>query len=77
MTAGRRKEKEKMNKKLKAIFIGGPNDGQTWELDEANQEVAITHSVLEKTGKWREIYVAKYRLKSNESPLRYEFKDPN
>jgi hypothetical protein len=62
-----------MKQKFTAILIGGPFDGQKWELDEANMEIKITQSVLQKNGEWTECGTAKYKLHSNGAPLKYEF----
>jgi hypothetical protein len=62
-----------MKNKLKAILVGGPNDGQTWEFDDANSEIEIAHRSLERNGEWTVRGVVKYKLKSNGSPLQYEF----
>lgn len=64
-----------MKKKLEAILVGGPHDGQTYELDGPNQEVAVVSRVLERNGEWREVFTARYKLKSSGPPLRYEFEN--
>ena len=64
-----------MKNKLKAVLVGGPQNGQTLELDEANPEITILARVMERTGQWRVVFTSKYKLVSNESPLRYEFED--
>ncbi len=64
-----------MNNKLKAILIGGPNDGQTRELDEAKPEIEIAYRKQEHPLKltMKLTGVVKYKLKSNGTPLQYEF----
>jgi len=64
-----------MNNKLKAMLVGGPQNGQTLELDEETPEITILSRVLERTGQWRIVFTSKYKLVSKESPLRYEFED--
>jgi hypothetical protein len=66
-----------MKTKLKAILIGGPSNGQTFELDEANPEISIASRVLERNGKWRVLFTSKYKLKSSGQTLKYEFDDSN
>lgn len=68
-----------MNNKLKAILVGGPHDGQTWELDEAKPEIEIAHRMQEHPLKllMKVKGVVKYKLKSDGSPLQYEFVDSN
>ena len=69
----------KMNNKLKAMLVGGPNDGQTWELDEAKSEIEIAHRMQEHPLKptMKVTGVVKYKLKSSGPPLQYEFVDSN
>ena len=62
-----------MNAKIKAILVGGPQNGQALELDEETQEITILSRVLEKDGTWRVVFTSKYKLASKSSPLRYEF----
>ena len=65
-----------METKLKAVLVGGPQNGQAIELDEASPQITILARVLEKTGQWRVVFTSKYRLASGQvSPLRYEFED--
>lgn len=66
-----------MKNKLKAILVGGPNDGQTRELDEAKSEIEIAYRMQEHPLKltMKVTGVVKYKLKSNGPPLRYEFVD--
>ena len=68
-----------MNNKLKAILIGGPNNGQTRELDEVKPEIEIAYRIQEHPLKltMKVIGVVKYKLKSNGPPLQYEFVDSN
>ena len=62
---------------IKAIMIGGPNNGQIKELDEAYPQFQIMHRVLERNGTWRTLIIATYRLNpelpSADEPLKYEF----
>jgi hypothetical protein len=69
----------KMNNKLKVILVGGPNDGQTWELDEAKSEIEIAFRMQEHPLKptMKVTGVVKYKLKSNGPPPQYEFVDSN
>ncbi len=71
--------KLKMNNKIKAMLVGGPNDGQTWKLDEAKPEITIAHRMQEHPLKptMKVTGVVKYKLKSNGPPLLYEFVDSN
>ncbi len=64
-----------MKSKLKAILVGGPQNGQTIELDEETAEISILSRVLERNGEWRVVFTSKYKLTAKESPLRYEFED--
>jgi len=64
-----------MNTKLKAILIGGPQNGQSVELDEETPEITILSRVLERNGQWRVVHTARYKLAAKETPLRYEFED--
>ena len=65
-----------MKAKLKAVLVGGPQNGQAIELDEATPQITILARVLERTGEWRVMFTSKYKLMSGaESPLRYEFED--
>ena len=68
-----------MNNKLKAILIGGPNNGQTRELDEVKPEIEIAYRIQEHPLKltMKVTGVVKYKLKSNGPPLQYEFVDSN
>jgi len=61
-----------MKGNLKAKFVGGPNDGNIWEVDQPYMELAVIHRVMERNGQWREVGTVKYRLKSKE-PLEYAF----
>ena len=61
--------------KIKAKLVGGPNDGQTKELDEAHHQIQIAYRVLEREGKWRTSSTATYRLNAESlgsEPLIYE-----
>jgi len=64
-----------MNAKIKAILVGGPQNGQTIELDGETPEITILARVLERNGQWRVVFTSKYKLTGNESPLRYEYQD--
>jgi hypothetical protein len=64
-----------MKSKLKAILVGGPQDGQTIELDEETPEISILSRVLERNGQWRVVFTSKYKLTAKGSPLRYESED--
>jgi len=65
-----------MDAKLKAVLVGGPQNGQAIELDIATPQITILGRVLERTGEWRVVFTSKYKLVSGEeSPLRYEFED--
>jgi hypothetical protein len=65
-----------MKAKLKAVLVGGPQNGQAIELDEATPQITILARVLERTGEWRVVFTSKYKLVSGaEPPLRYEFED--
>jgi hypothetical protein len=64
-----------MKNRLKAVLVGGPQDGQGIELDEAAPEIAILARVLERNGQWKVVFKSKYKLVPNASPLRYEFED--
>jgi hypothetical protein len=64
-----------MKNKLKAILVGGPNDGQTWEIDEAKSEIEIAYRKQERHGQMKVTGVVRYKLKSNGPPLQYEFVD--
>jgi hypothetical protein len=65
-----------MKAKLKAVLLGGPQNGQAIELDDATPQITILARVLERNGKWRVVFTSKYKLVSGqESPLRYEFED--
>jgi hypothetical protein len=64
-----------MKDKLKAMLIGGSQNGQTLELDTETPEITILSRVLERNGEWRVVYTSKYKLASKGSPLRYEFED--
>jgi hypothetical protein len=64
-----------MKSKLNAILIGGPQNGQTLELDEETPEITILSRVLERNGQWRVMLTSRYKLSAKESPLRYEFQD--
>jgi hypothetical protein len=62
-----------MKNKLKAVLVGGPQNGQALELDEAVPEISILARVLERNGQWKVAFKSTYKLVSNKSPLRYEF----
>ena len=65
-----------MKVKLKAVLIGGPQNGQAIKLDEVTPQITILARVLERTGKRRVVFSSEYKLVSGaESPLRYEFVD--
>jgi hypothetical protein len=62
-----------MKDKLKVMLVGGPQNGQTMELDEETPEITILSRVLQRNGEWRVVFTSKYKLGSKGSPLRYEF----
>lgn len=64
-----------MSTKAKALLAGGPQAGQTIELDEETPEITILSRVLERNGQWRVIHTARYKLAAKGPPLRYEFED--
>ena len=65
-----------MKAKLKAVLVGGPQNGQPIELDDVTPLITILARVLERNGQWRVVFTSKYKLLSGEeSPLRYEFED--
>jgi hypothetical protein len=65
-----------MKAKLKAVLVGGPQNGQAIELDDATPQITILARVLERNGQMRVVFTSKYKLVSGEeSPLRYEFED--
>jgi hypothetical protein len=65
-----------MKEKLKAVLVGGPQNGQAIELDDATPQITILARVLERNGQWRVVFTSKYKLVSGDaSPLRYEFED--
>jgi len=65
-----------MKAKHKVVLVGGPQNGQAIELDEATPQITILARVLERTGEWRVVFTSKYKLVSGaELPLRYEFED--
>jgi len=64
-----------MKDKLKAMLVGGPQNGQTLELDAETPEITILSRVLERNGEWRVVFTSRYKLVSKGSPLRYEFED--
>jgi len=65
-----------MKAKLKAVLVGGPQNGQAIELDDVTPQITILARVMERTGKMRVVFTSKYNLVSGaESPLRYEFED--
>ena len=66
-----------MKEKLKAILIGGPNNGKTQELDEVKPEIKIACRMQGHNGQMRVTGIAKYKLKSNGPPLQYEFVGSN
>jgi hypothetical protein len=59
--------------KEKATLIGGPNDGQSWEVDGSPQEIEILYRVMERSGAMKIMARAKYALRENKTPLEYEF----
>ncbi len=62
----------------KAIMIGGPNDGQIWELDKAYPEIEIAHRVMERNGEWRVLSKVRYKFKYHGGArLEYEYSDSN
>ena len=61
--------------KVKAKLVGGLNDGQIRELDEAYPQIEIGYRVLERDGKWRVTNKVTYRLNPESlgsEPLIYE-----
>ena len=67
----------KVKNKLKAMLVGGPQNGQTLEFDEPHPEIAIAARVMERNGNWRVVFTSKYKLVSSASPLQYEFETAN
>lgn len=61
-----------MTNKLKALLIGGPENGETVEVNEAQPELSFGYRVLERNGEWRFTATSTYKLQSKE-PLHYEF----
>jgi hypothetical protein len=71
-------ERLTMEKKLTAKLIGGPNDGQIWNLSKPLEEIKIAHRIMERDGKMRVTATVTYKLKSNGPPLEYHFEEnPN
>jgi hypothetical protein len=66
-----------MKNKLSVMLIGGPQNGQIIELDDLRAEITIVARVMERTGKWREVFTAKYKLVSEQAPFEYKFHNPN
>jgi len=64
-----------MRNELEAILVGGTHNEQRVKLNEAASEITIVSRVLERDGRFREVFRAKYELASNGPPLRYEFRD--
>jgi hypothetical protein len=65
-----------MKVKLKAVLVGGPQNGQAIELDEATPEITILARVLGRNGQRKVVFTSKYKLvPGDESPIRYEFED--
>lgn len=61
-----------VDEKFMAKFIGGPNDGQTWQLEEIAEQITIGFRTTERNGRTRITATATYRLKSRR-PLEYKF----
>ena len=57
------------------MLVGGPQDGQVVELDQAVPEIAFVTRVLGRNGRWRVLYTSRYKLASKGDSLRYEFDD--
>ena len=68
-----------MKNKMEAKLIDGPHKGQVIDVDGAPTRITIVSRIMERTGKFREVFRANYVLVSNTKafPLRYEFKDSN
>ena len=66
-----------MNNKIEVLLVGGPKDGQTWEINEVKPEIEIAFRMQERDGQMKVKGVVKYKLKSDASPPEYEFVDSN
>jgi hypothetical protein len=60
-------------RKYKAKLVGGPNDGQIWNIGKPLDEIAIVNRIMDRNGSMRVVGTILYKLKSKDEPLEYEF----
>jgi hypothetical protein len=66
-------DRKTMKSKLTAKLVGGPNDGQVWQIDEACSRIEIDFVAQQRNGNWKKTSTAKYKLKSSGTPREFEF----
>ncbi|HZM02697.1 MAG TPA: hypothetical protein VFC44_06710 [Candidatus Saccharimonadales bacterium] len=59
--------------KLQAVFTGGPMDGQKWWIDRPDKRLAHCTEFPALGGQMMYSVKALYQLKSEGSPVQYEF----